>query len=319
MNNFHDMSNHIALQTWQPYILQQTNEELELRINRLKSICDPASSAEIDCYTQRIRCHPPLKHRRQFKIDYRTIAEQTRSEWARNECAKRPRIDAQAMKVLFDLSHVEIPDNMIRPEVFYYHCGMSFVPRAKELISDRAVIDGGAYRGESAVVLHKLFPESSVYAFEPDPYNFNVLCQVAASTRFGKGVNPVNRGLADTSYRVESIRGGHGTKLIRSVAASQTALEVMSIDEHVAATGISVGLIKMDIEGLETLAVKGALETLRTQRPILSIAIYHNPVDFLELAPYIASLDLGYTLMVRHLHPQLTSFFGEFNLIAVPQ
>lgn len=62
--------------------------------------------------------------------------------------------------------------------------------------------------------------------------------------------------------------------------------------------------IKMDIEGSEQAALAGALRTIRTHRPRLSIAAYHWPGDYMAVARTIRSLQLGYRVTGKGLLDQ---------------
>jgi FkbM family methyltransferase len=54
-------------------------------------------------------------------------------------------------------------------------------------------------------------------------------------------------------------------------------IKLISIDEFVIEKNIKkLDFIKMDIEGAEIDAIKGAVQTLKTLKPKLSIAVYHN-------------------------------------------
>jgi hypothetical protein len=64
-----------------------------------------------------------------------------------------------------------------------------------------------------------------------------------------------------------------------------------------------IGLIKLDIEGSELEAIKGALETIKKFKPILLISVYHRPEDFFFIKPLIDSLDLGYKFIIRKTSP----------------
>lgn len=69
---------------------------------------------------------------------------------------------------------------------------------------------------------------------------------------------------------------------------------MVTLDSYVEEKNISIGLIKVDIEGFEQEFLKGALKTLNMQKPILCISIYHSDDDFFNIKPFIESLDLGY-------------------------
>jgi hypothetical protein len=77
--------------------------------------------------------------------------------------------------------------------------------------------------------------------------------------------------------------------------------ETLSIDDFVASAGLDrVGLIKMDIEGAELPALKGAVSVIRKFRPKLAIAIYHSLDDFVDIPAFLDSLHLGYKFYLDH-------------------
>lgn len=58
--------------------------------------------------------------------------------------------------------------------------------------------------------------------------------------------------------------------------------------------------IKMDLEGAEQKALKGAEETIKRNKPKLAICIYHSDEDMIEIIDYLHNLVPEYKLYVRH-------------------
>lgn len=72
----------------------------------------------------------------------------------------------------------------------------------------------------------------------------------------------------------------------------------------------------MDIEGAAYNAIQGAVNILKEDKPLLTLAIYHTPEEFFALKPFIESLNLKYTFMIHNLNP--TTSHLETTLIGVP-
>ena len=68
-------------------------------------------------------------------------------------------------------------------------------------------------------------------------------------------------------------------------------MELTTIDDFVREKNIpKVDFIKMDIEGAELDALKGAINTIKTFKPKLAICIYHKPEHFYEIPTFIKSI-----------------------------
>ena len=108
-----------------------------------------------------------------------------------------------------------------------------------------------------------------------------------------------------------SEQGNLSSCIAEGQGENATRIQVKTID------GLNlekVTLIKMDIEGAELNALKGAQRTIARDKPKLAICIYHSDDDMIRIAEYIHELALGYKLYVRH-H---TTTFAETVLYALP-
>lgn len=217
-----------------------------------------------------------------------------------------------------------LPLDYYEPNVFYYHCGLKVfnnkvVDRIKSYLKEKDVIDAGAFIGDSALMFLREYNCKRIFAFEPESKNYNLLQKTIEINKCSK-ITPVKKGLGDkTGRRVSIASVGSSSCILRGVNdVSGEIVELTTIDDFVNKNQYSnIGLIKMDIEGYEYEAIKGAIETIRKNQPILLISIYHNPVDFFEIKPYLEKLNLDYQFFVRKINP--FNLVYETMLICIPK
>ena len=91
---------------------------------------------------------------------------------------------------------------------------------------------------------------------------------------------------------------GSGTGGSRIVGKqSDSSVEVVSLDSYIKD---KVTFLKLDIEGAEMEALKGARYIIKTQKPKLAICVYHKKEDITEIPMYIKHLVPEYKLYLRH-------------------
>ena len=86
-----------------------------------------------------------------------------------------------------------------------------------------------------------------------------------------------------------------------AIAASGTRGEIVRMDDHLRDEPVS--FIKMDIEGAEMSALRGAEQLIRRDHPDLAVCVYHSISDLFEIPLYIHSLVPEYRLYLRHHTP----------------
>lgn len=75
-------------------------------------------------------------------------------------------------------------------------------------------------------------------------------------------------------------------------------IRTVKLDDFVRDT--TVGFIKMDIEGAEYEALKGARDTIQRDRPFLAISVYHRRGDMIAIMDYLLSIVPEYRFWLRH-------------------
>ena len=62
----------------------------------------------------------------------------------------------------------------------------------------------------------------------------------------------------------------------------------------------NVTFIKMDIEGSESAAIKGAEQTILKYHPRLAICVYHKGGDYIDIPRQVLAIRDDYDLYIRH-------------------
>jgi len=150
------------------------------------------------------------------------------------------------------------------------------------------VFDAGANSGIFACLAAKrIGPEGKVYAFEPVPKIRKSLEETVRINRLniiiivpfalGDKVEKLKISIAPDN----NIGGGWGASSgIKDFGGEYEIVPQITLDNFIQNNNIQkVDFIKMDIEGMERNALRGAIETLRKFKPKLAICIYHLPDD----------------------------------------
>lgn len=189
-----------------------------------------------------------------------------------------------------------------------------FGPLFYRRIAQEAFVDCGAFDGDSlqSFIAHRGSAALAAYmGFEPDPANFDRLTRVMQDL----GCNPDTCRAIPAGVGAKSEWGSFassGTMTAGFSGAGGGSAKIVSLDE--ACAGWKPTFIKMDIEGGEREALRGARNTLQRFQPLLAISVYHKPNDLWEIPLAIHEIQPAYRYYLRsHGHGGL-----ELVLYAVP-
>ena len=214
---------------------------------------------------------------------------------------------------LYCLNNYLLPIKHFEPSVFFYKHGLDTL-KHPERFANKAILDVGAFVGDSAIILSPLTTDK-VYSFEATTENYNYMLKTIELNNL-KNIVPIKAAVgaekSTIELRVEGSCTSSSPLMVKEPQYIETC-EVIKIDDYVKEHKLDVGLIKVDIEGAEQEFLKGAMQTIREQRPTLLISIYHNIDDFLDIKPLIESWNLGYTFSI--FKPVLNNISGETLLI----
>ena len=171
-------------------------------------------------------------------------------------------------------------------------------------LSDQCLsfLDLGAYTGDTIELFLKLCGNNykKITAVEPEARNFRKLRENAAmlcgaDAELSGRIRLINAAVGDHCGEIPFThgagRGGaEGKGKVRPV-------KLLTVDSIIREEG--VGLIKMDLEGAEAEAIRGAENTIRSCNPGLIVAAYHRCEDLFAIPEQILSLQPDYKLYLR--------------------
>lgn len=165
-----------------------------------------------------------------------------------------------------------------------------------ELSKDESYFDCGAFTGDTIADFLKATGGSyrHIWAAEPDKSNYKQLTDYISKHNLIH-VDAINKGIHSSSGKLPFEENGSMLSMISEKAHNY--IEVDTID-HITA-GRPVSYIKMDVEGVELEALKGAEKTIREYTPILGISIYHKQQDLIDIPQYIKTLVPEYKFYFR--------------------
>jgi FkbM family methyltransferase len=182
-----------------------------------------------------------------------------------------------------------------------------FIPRSNPI----NMLDCGAFNGDTILSAHDYFANNlkSVVAIEPSQsflnssiinycYNHNIKlsyysCGLSDSSSF--------KGFSSLGEVSDSINDESAMKFWFS------RIDDLPIDQH-------INFVKFDIEGSELSALKGGIQFIRKNRPILAVSLYHKPLDFYDIPIYLSETLDSYKYYFR----QYADNCWETTLYAIP-
>src|SRR3990170_3202732 len=129
------------------------------------------------------------------------------------------------------------------------------------------VVDIGANIGYyTLLAAHLVGDEGKVFAFEPDPYNYNLLCRNIEVNGF-RNVIPIRKAVFSKSgetklFLDKSNLGGHSLSEANVDKGASITVEVTSLDDYFKNKDCEIDVIKMDVQGSEMEVLEGMTNTI---------------------------------------------------------
>ena len=209
-----------------------------------------------------------------------------------------------------------LPVNQFDSSVFYSKYAIDELTTL-DSVRNKDIIDAGGYVGDTAL-LFSSYTDKSIHVFEASPSNMDIIRETIRLNQL-ENIVPVSKALGEKSGTATFSLGERNScnSLVERPGynyPNHIEVPVITLDDYVRENNLEVGLIKVDIEGGEQLLLKGAVETICTQHPILLISIYHSANDFFEIKPMIEKMCDKYTF--RIIKPANSAIVIETILLA---
>lgn len=162
--------------------------------------------------------------------------------------------------------------------------------------NDTEVFDCGAFDGMTSVYFNQLCTAKNkkAYIFEPNLKQYGII----KNNNLIKQLNDyVIYNVGAWSEKTKLKFDCDGTSSSISSEGSMS-INVDKLDNIIVDTKVSY--IKMDIEGAELEALKGAERLIKNFKPKLAICVYHKSEDIITIQTYIKSLVPEYKIYLRH-------------------
>jgi len=154
--------------------------------------------------------------------------------------------------------------------------------------ANHVIVDAGAWKGDISISFAKhLHKQCKIYSFEPSERNIIDLKNEILKEQMEGVIVPVPMGVweKDEKYKL-NITADYDQGYYLDKDGEESIL-LTSLDSFSQKNNLSYDFIKMDIEGAETSALKGAEKSLKKFHPALQICVYHKPEDLWEIPSII--------------------------------
>lgn len=171
----------------------------------------------------------------------------------------------------------------------------------KKFMENKDIIDAGAFTGDTSLPLSKL-TNKNVYSFEPFEESFNILQENVNDNNINN-IIPINKSLGNIDGDRTLYLSGDNFQGITSDSGirdydNKLIVQEVTLDSFVKENNLNVGYIAIDVEGAEMDLLEGAINTIKTQKPILAISIYHKVSDYFDIIPWIDNLGINYEFQI---------------------
>ena len=271
-------------------------------LEKLESLlCDEASVEAVRLGLRRLAVFPPSEFQPSvFLFPYGMMTEEERNDF-RSHMKNYPEYAklAKGKYPYFD------------PSQFYYRHGAIYLdPAVTDRLAGGVFYQCGAYCGASLIVMSQYKP-SMMYGFEPSTGNSVFL-----------GANVARAEIKNVELYKVCIGEQAGKASVpdrdKEGKPCKTEVPVATLDYFAQKKNVTgrVAWIQADVGGMSLPVVRGSEQMIKRDKPLITVAIYHNPEEFFEIAPLLREWVPEYKFMVRRCQCSPKTIYDKITLIA---
>lgn len=211
--------------------------------------------------------------------------------------------DSASKEIYFQLLKQRIfgsgyADMIYASKIFYTNQYFEYINT--EVIED--VLDAGVHDGYSSFQFIENFKKiKKVHGFDLSDVALRggAYKDLLNSEKFKLSLEP----LADSIFGVYMIldeKNPSASKIQKEKIENGIETTSTTIDKYCQNNKTKLDFLKFDIEGAESLALKGGVNTMNSDRPQIAVSIYHSPEDFINIPFYLIQILPNYKFYIGH-------------------
>lgn len=168
----------------------------------------------------------------------------------------------------------------------------------------KCFVDLGMYIGDTILQFLQFSNGryDTIYGFEPDN---NIYITASANLKKYENIVCVNKATSDYDGKIEveqslGVMQTIETGIYEAERERSNTFKVCKLDTFFEKLHKKIDMIKLDIEGAELSALKGASNVIKRNHPIIAVCVYHKQEDIFEIPKYVECLNKKYNIYLRH-------------------
>ena len=177
--------------------------------------------------------------------------------------------------------------------IYKQYFDLNLLPKCK----NEVFVDVGAYIGDTVqdfIQSYGVESYNKIYCYE---ITKNIFETLQTNLSDYTNIEYRNKAVSNTSSYVKVDENDFSASANKTVLSEDGQVEAVKLDDDI---DEKITLIKMDIEGGEQDAIRGAIRHITQDLPKMFISVYHNNVDLIEIPKMISNITPDYKFHLRY-------------------